>query len=225
VKLTPVACLSPADAHAQNGYATPLAMASCLVIAMTVGGLTAASIAQLRLARNDLGKLTAEYALAGEQLAAAHRLAVGGAGTRLQWLQDAPQGGVEVLAEAEAAKANFETARRWPQVVRSAIGFSEPGDLGAGHSLCGGSVVSAYGMADYPELPDALPPSDSGGGSAQPGELWRIRVSGAGWVDDRVVRLTGHAARPAATIERRFYRGERIGDRCDEALQAVQTSR
>jgi hypothetical protein len=236
-----VACSISAE-HPEAGYATPLAMVMCLAMTLTVGALTARSATDLKLARRDLDRVQAEYVLAGEQVTAAMVIAQARSGPRLQWAKTGDLGLSEIVAEAEAAKIGFGSAAELDASVLQRLEVRRPGELrnrfralaatprsatvasldSAGlWRLCGPTLVSLYGAAAALTTSKAEGPGAVADGGSKLGQLWRLRVSAGGWVDERIVRFTGDAQGPAATVERRFFRGEKIGSRCDSTFDAI----
>ena len=236
-----MACSISAE-HPDAGYATPLAMVMCLAMTLTVGALTTRSATDLKLARRDLDRVKVEYALAGEQMNAAMVIAQARSGPRLQWTKTSDLGSSEIVAEAEAAKIGFGSAAeldtsilqrlevRRPEELRDqlrALAEAPPGatvaslDSAGLWRLCGPTLISPYGATPALTIPKAETPGAVADGGSKLGQLWRLRVSAGGWVDERIVRFTGDAQGPAATVERRFFRGEKIGSRCDSTFDAI----
>lgn len=226
------------------GYATPLALAMCLAISLSVAALMGSSTSDLRLARRDLDRQRAEYALAGEQAVAAMTVAQSRGGSRLQWIRSGDGGEVEIMAEAQAQKLSYDAAADLPATAVQALGVQSPDALRrqlrtlddqAGADgvletlddsqlwrLCAPALISRYGAAEKLAVTKpVLPGAGVSAAASKVGELWRLRVSGGGWVDERTVRFTGDQRRPAAVVERRFFRGEKAGSRCDAVFDAV----
>jgi len=226
------------------GYATPLALAMCLAISLSVAALMSASTSDLQLARRDLDRQRAEYALAGEQAVAAMTVAQSRGGSRLQWIRSGDGGEVEIMAEAQAQKLSYDAAADLPATAVQALAVQSPDALRtrlrtlddqAGADglletlddsqlwrLCAPALISRYGAAEKLVVTKpVLPGAGVSAAASKVGELWRVRVSGAGWVDERTVRFTGDQRRPAAVVERRFFRGEKVGNRCDAVFDAV----
>jgi len=226
------------------GYATPLALAMCVAISVSITALMSAATSDLQLARRDLDRQRVEYALAGEQAVAAMTVAQSRGGSRLQWIRSGDGSEVEIVAEAQAQKLGYDAAADLPATVVQALRIQSPDALrtrlrtlddqavadGVPETLddsqlwrlCAPALISRYGAAEKLVVTKpVLPAAGVSAAASKVGELWRIRVSGEGWIDERTVRFTGDPRRPAAVVERRFFRGEKVGSRCDAVFDAV----
>ena len=235
------------DAASDGGYATPVALVIALSVALVASALTAKSVIDLRVARADLERTQVEYGLDAAQLVAGLTVEAQTTPSRLAW--PVSVGGVDyaVLAEPEALKVNAAAMTPVDDGALAALGVSEPAALrdrlrglaAAGPMStaqlaqasgsrnwrdCAASIVSPYGGAPKPLTTKAIPPQtpiDETAGS-HAGEIWRVRVkSRQGWIDDRVVRLNGEADHPTIILDRRFYRGARGGDLCEQLIVGI----
>jgi hypothetical protein len=235
-----VACSNSDPDTSDAGFATPAAAVVSLALAMVATAVTAGGVMQLRLARADMARAEVESVLDGAQQRAALAMLSGGSATRLRWTL-ADGGGVQMLAESEAAKLNLAAATVLNDATLSKLGVTDAAALRARlvavsatapsadieaadpaplWRVCGRSLISRLGTATrQPTLTAQVP---KGGPVAwRIAEVWRLRATSVdGWVDDRLVRFTGDPARPAAVVERRLYRTSGGGDRCDAILSA-----
>lgn len=221
------------------GFATPMAMTMSLALTVTVGALAAAASQELVSARGDLSRSRAEYALAGAHLKAALRLENAAPRDRFRWTEDTELGPAEVVAEAELTKLSYLAAAElgpgWLRelgagdttrarlLLRESAGERKPGPLAAVglNGPCASSAISGFGESMRLADGAAAAPERSLGGQSLLGQVWRVRISAAGWADDRLVRFTGDGRHPAATIARRLTRGEPMGERCDALLKTL----
>jgi len=224
-----------------------MALVICLAIALVATALTARALMTLRLARADLERARAEYALDGAQLSASLVVLEQTGSGRLRWAMQAADETYDVLAEPEALKLNAAALLVGDDAALSALGAPDPDQMrgrlkraSQDASLsedevacaaptpawrdCAGSAISSYGQADKPLVPAPIVPTfptDLTQGS-RAGEIWRIRVSDRlGWTDDRIVRLTGQADHPTVMLDHRFFRRAKGGDLCDRILASL----
>lgn len=221
----------------EAGYATAAATVVSLALAVVAAAAVQSSTSALRLARAELERTRIEYELSGASLRAISSAAATGGAKRLSWSFPAQSGSVRALAEPQATKLPLAKAAGSisatlfddlrvvsPDKLRSRLqimALNSGGELAALPDAdaspqwrrCAASLISRYGQAQKAALTRTEPPQP-GRAFWRAGEVWRVRVSSAGWVDDRIVRITGDPAHPAAVIERRFYRGEGEGQ-CD----------
>ena len=211
------------------GFATSAATMVALALAIIATAATANAIMELRAARSDFGRARASYLLDGaHQLAALGVLNAKPFG-RLAWRMSVDGAPVSVLAEAESQKLNVADAETLSGALLARLGVAdaqalqtrldrlvderapdaaiEGADAAPLWRSCARSIVSFYGQAAMPILAPAQAPK-AGYTYGLIGETWRLRLASVdGWVDDRIVRFTGDALRPTATVERRFTRG------------------
>ncbi|MDR3511011.1 MAG: hypothetical protein P4L73_05215 [Caulobacteraceae bacterium] len=214
----------------------------CLALSLVAAAITAVSVSTLALARKDYERDQAATALAGGQTRAALVAASTRTVGRLRWLIATDAGPMDVLAEPEAAKLGPGAASGLDQAIFPKLGVSDTQglrqrleamadgkiqDLWVGEldpspawRACAPSVVSAFGLDSALKPLSAQAPGPATGGW-RGGQVWRIRVvESHGWVDDRLVRLTGNPAHPAAVIERLLTKGEGTEQRCDALFGA-----
>ena len=212
-------------------------------LAMVAAGVTAASVAELRRAHADFAKTKVEYTLAEAQQRGVVDLLRNTAAGRLAWKLDTDLGEASLLAEPEYAKASFTAAAKADDRLLNRLGvqdtdalkarLAEPPPETGGQAwivgldgarlwrVCAPSLVSRYGQGETLALAESSPPAGQGF-SWRPGEVWRVRASLAGWVEDRIVRLTGDDQGPAAIIERRFARDEKGEGRCEAVFSQAE---
>jgi hypothetical protein len=218
------------------GYATGVALAISLSIGVVVTAVMGASVASLKRARGDLERTKVEYALAGAQVRAIDALVKSKQTGRLRWTLSSDVGGVEALAEPEAPKLKLADAANLDEGSLVKLGVRDTArardrmrilsvsktrakaisevDGAPLWRACARSLISPFGAATELSLADANEPSP-GGVSWRMGEVWRLKVvTTSGWVEERVVRFTGDPDRPAAVVERQFYRGGEAGEKC-----------
>lgn len=240
-----MAC-SPDDigqADAEAGYATAAAAMIALALSVVVSAVVGASLTDLRASRAAMDRTRTETALDGALQVAIVGLLESGGNSRLRWMVPTPLGAVEVLAEPEAEKLALVTAADLeggefpglgetdmaairPRLRALALSGGGAADVARlyGSPLwraCASSVISPYGRATSLSLSEAAAPA-TGRFSWRAGEVWRLRaLSPDGWADDRIVRLTGDAQRPAAIVERVLVRGQRGGEPCRAIIESL----
>ena len=235
-----MACSRPVSP--QDGYATPAAVVISLALAIVATAVSARSIATLKLAQGDLDRTKAEYALAGAQQTAAAAFLAPGQTPSAQWSMNTDIGAVDVLAEPEAPKLSLAAAADLdgsilakfrvtdPAALRARLkALAEAGDAAADledadaaplWTACARSLISADGLATAPRTAPLPAAGSTAQASGHLGEVWRIQVaSSKGWVDDRTVRFAGDPLHPAATIRRRFSKGQKGVSQCDAMLR------
>ncbi len=227
-----MACSPDSD----GGWATAAAMAYAMSLALMASALTALASAELRGARSELGTLKTQYALDE-----AHRLAVLAVmktdkPARLRWSFQAQGIQFQALAESEPAKLSLDEAARLGDAdfdklgvkdapalrgrLKAAIGQEVAlGELDAAPRWreCAASLVSAFGQAKTLSMPAAGQPNEQRF-DWRVSDVWRIRVTGDRWSDERLVRFTGDAVEPAAVISRTLSRQTQEPP-CDTVLQ------
>ena len=241
-----MACF-PTQRRSDDGYATPAALVLSLALALVASALVARSVQVLTLARGELQRTRQALALDGAHLQAAAEVVRDGRGGPFRWHVPTDLGEMEALAEAESDKLDLTAAAALDDGVFTAFGVRDPEVLKARLRAasedaalatvaeldpaplwreCGPRLASPFGQAEALAAPDRLQPTP---GVRPPawhvGDVWRVRIAtSAGWRDDRIVRFTGDARRPAAIVWRRFSRGKRGGVECDIILNAVLAS-
>jgi hypothetical protein len=204
----------------------------------------ARSTGLLQLARSDLQRTEVEYALAGAQLEAAATVVRSGQMGPFHWASSTDLGFVDIVAEPESPKLTLAAAATLPRAALEAFGAADAEALqsrlaaSAGNAnpvnvteldpsplwrACGPRLVSPFGgRTAYQFVPDQQPEPGKKTAWWRVSEVWRIRVAtAAGWRDDRIVRFTGDAKHPAATVARWLSRGEGDGGRCEGLLKSV----
>jgi hypothetical protein len=238
---------SDPDPRGEAGFATPAATVISLAVAIVAVAVTAASVAELRTARQDLDLGKTEYALAGGQNVAALSALQSADSARLRWTFPSPTGTLDALAEPERPKLSPAAAVDLDSGLLSALGVIDPitlrarlrklsesprpraGDIEAADDsrtwrLCAGSIVSPFGEATSFHASGSISPQ-IGDLSWRAGELWRVRVTApSGWADDRLVRFTGDRLHPTAVIEQRLYRRATGEDPCEKIMAAADRS-
>ena len=222
-------------------------MVFSLALALVGVAMVGRSLALLRMVRADLARTQAEYALDGAHLAAAAAIVRSTRPGPYRWTLATEDGWTEITAEAEADKLSLDAASRLtdkdiaafdvsdPQALRSKLitASGQPGYLdisaldGAGlWRMCGPSLTSAYGrQASFTYAAPVEPGLGSKPASWHIGETWRITITtSAGWRDARIVRFTGDARHPAATVLRWLSRDGGVGGQCETVLRAVSAT-
>lgn len=226
------------------GYVTTVGAALAFVFALGATVLVARSGIELQAARADLRRTQDEYRLDGLHREAIAALLNDPAAQRLNWRLATPYGPAEVLAESEARKLALASAEQGlddgtlarlgvtaPQDLRERIkAAARPGasalrvvpalDAAPSWRRCALSLVSPYGAASRIEPLIGGPPVVGAQPNWRVGELWRIRVVALGWADERIVRLTGDPAAPAATVERVLSRANEEPASCERLIAA-----
>ena len=220
----------------EAGFATASATLISLALALLAAAGVIASVAELKRARAEYARDRVDYDLAGAHEEAALKMATEHTLNRSHWSVGAEEGTAEVLAEPEAPKLALKAAADLPPMVldkldvldadavrrrlktmtlAEAIGPGlEAADGSAAWRACARSLISAYGAsATIPRLQADAPASDLVG--VHVGDVWRVRITLKGWVDDRMVRLSGVRVHPVTTLQRRFYRQEGREIECD----------
>jgi hypothetical protein len=216
----------------------------CLGLSLVATATISRSVSLLVLSKADLERTRGDYALQGAQLQAAATVVRAGIAGPFHWTSSTDLGFVDVRAEREADKMSLTAAAGLPDQALAQFGVVDAAalrtrlvaaeeldvvdvsslDAAALWRLCAPRAVSGMGQADaYAYAPDTDPTAL---GERPPhwrvGEVWRIRVSTPeGWRDERIVRFTGNAQLPAATILRTVARGDGEGGRCEGILQSI----
>jgi len=222
-----------------DGYATASALVLCLAIALLCTAMTARSLEFLKLARTDLERSRRQAALDGAQFQAAVEMVRSGVAGPYHWGFSTDAGLVDVIAEPESNKLKLEAASALSEGILSALGVADPAafrlranaaaatatpmadlDPSPQWRACGPSVVSPLGQQDtYRFVVREKPGPSPNPASWHIGETWRVRVATPdGWSDDRIVRFTGDARRPAAVVMRVLKKDGGKGGSCDEVL-------
>lgn len=221
---------SPQSAEA--GYITVAATLISLTMAIVVSAILVLALTELRRAKADLERVQVAALLDGGQLVAALTIFSNVQPGRLRWSESTSIGTFEILAEPERGKgavanladesllarlgaADPAATSAW---LRAEAAKSHPAPIEAAVNTpiwrnCAASMLSYFGREPSPKLSAAAAPNrQSRAGRA--GEVWRVRVGINGWVDDRLVRMTGADRPPTFTISRSFYKGRTGGEPC-----------
>jgi hypothetical protein len=232
--------LSPPESS-QAGFATPAALIFSLALALVGSALTLQSVHQLLLCKAQLERSRQEYALDGAHLQAVATIVRSAGSGPYAWTLSTDFGWMQILAEPEVDKLSPAAASRLGAASLTGFGVAAPqtllagiasADVAAGRtavadldpaplwSACGPSLVSPLGRQDQFIFAPRQPPQAGATPAWRIGEAWRISITtAAGWRDDRIVRFTGDAQRPAAVVMRRLTRGGE--QRCDDLLASV----
>lgn len=216
----------------EAGYITVAATLISLTIATVVSAILVLSLTELRRAKADLERVQAAALLDGGQLVAALTIFSNVQPGRLRWSESTSIGTFDILAEPERGKGTASNLADRGLLAR--LGSPDPaataawlrGEAAKSHPApideavrsplwrsCAASMLSYFGREPAPKLTAASAPNrQSRAGRA--GEVWRVRVGVNGWVDDRLVRMTGADRPPAITISRSFYKGRSGGEPC-----------
>lgn len=236
-----VSCL----ANSERGYAMPAALILSLAIATMAAGLLERSVVSLKTARGEFRRAQVEAALDGAQLTAAAAVITSRRDGPYHWTSTTEAGWVDVVAEREEDKLGAAAAAAaLSDAQLTAFGVADPARLKAQLMAaseepktlliaaldpaalwqgCAPSIISVFGAQDQLSY---VAPVEPGSGpdpaSWRIGEIWRVRVATPdGYRDDRLVRFTGDAQRPAATIARRWSRGSGEFGRCEDLLGQI----
>jgi hypothetical protein len=226
-----------------SGYASAAALAVSLAVAILAAALVLRGVSALKLARADLRRSQAEYALSGAQVLAATRLVNGAQSARLAWsVGSLDARDIAILAEAEAPKLKLAAAATLDDKVLALLGADDPAgararlavldaetatpeaitgaDVGATWRACATSAISPWGVAETLSLAAVQAPEQEQDGP-RAGQVWRVRATTLdGWTDERIVRLIGRAQKPSAVIWRRFGRTANGGVTCDKTINS-----
>lgn len=229
------------------GYATAAAMVFCLAFALIAAASIERSVAALRLSRADFDLMRVEYGLAGSHLEAAAAVVRTGRPPPYHWTFASEGGWVEARAEPERDKLGLEAASRLSDEVLEGFGVADPDatrarlaeaatmvgevidvgalDLAPLWRACAPALISSQGTAEAMSAMSWSTPTSGHGPRPQSwriGETWRMQITtAAGWRDERIVRFTGDAGRPAATVLRRLTRTSGGGGECDSVWAAA----
>jgi hypothetical protein len=228
--------------HSEAGYATPAALIFALGLALVATAMVARSVMLLRQMRADLTQTQAELVLDGAHLLAAATVVRAGEGGPYVWSLPTDAGLAEAHAEAEGLKLSPEVAAELPEGVFVAMGVGNVSTVRAAlraapagapdiasldaaplWRACATGLISGLGKGARatlraPSEPRLRPETPDW----RVGELWRIRITTpAGWRDDRLVRFTGDAQRPAAVVRRVLSRGQGGQGRCEPMWTAL----
>lgn len=209
----------------EAGFATALAMTTSLAIGLAATALLLRCQLDVINARHGLERVEAEYRLDAVQQLAARVFGAKADGIKLHRIvfEDTS---ASVTAEVEAAKLEPRAASKLADGWLEDLGVANPAALKArlaawaddqplsmqvladldpspAWKACAASVISANGSP--PGAARAY--RDGRMTAAGSAGVLRLRAVGdEGWVDDRVVRLSGDAANPVVVLDRRFYR-------------------
>ncbi|MGA0601545.1 hypothetical protein ACO2Q3_12650 [Caulobacter sp. KR2-114] len=191
-----------------------------------------------RATHADYEKTRAEYALAGDRLAAVQAL-LGASNTgRVRWQLASENGPVEVIAEPEGLKLSPKNPGEGLSALNARLQVKdeahltsalaalasdnsaeaiEAADDSALWRLCARTFLSPHGTAaSVARAPTAAP--RPGPINWRLGQLWRLRLTDAdGRTEDTVIRFTGAPGHPIAVAERQFTHSGPMGERCDFA--------
>jgi len=216
----------------EAGYITVAATLISLTIATVVSAILVLSLTELRRAKADLERVQAASLLDGGQLIAALTVFSNLQPGRLRWSESTSIGTFDILAEPERSKGAASNLA--DQGLLARLGASDPAATAAWlraeaakpHPApieaavqsplwrgCAASMLSYFGREPAPKLAAAAAPNRQSR-TGRAGEVWRVRVGVNGWVDDRLVRMTGADRPPAITISRSFYKGHSGGEPC-----------
>ena len=227
------------DNRPDGGYATASAITISMAMALVASALSTLSIAQLKTARADWGRLQTEYALAEAHRGAVLTLMKDDQPGRLEWTLNVGAETFGAMAEPEAAKVGYADAAHLDNVVLERLGVTDAdafrdrvkAEIAAPASRtpvaeldaspmwrrCAASLLSRYGAATVLSLPKVEAPN-ARRFSWRAGEVWRVRVTAPdGWSDERLERFTGDPLHPAEVIDRWFTR-QGGAKPCDAAL-------
>jgi hypothetical protein len=239
-----MACCPPQPSDRQAGYATPAALVFSLALALVCAAMTARSVQYLTLMRADIDRSQQEAALSGAHFEAAAEIVRSRTPGPYRWSFGAETGAMSVTAEPEADKLDLRTASTLPDAILAGFGVTDVAALKSRLAqaadardaadvagldaaplwrACGPSVASAMGQQDHFAFVGRTAPGPGPNpASWHIGESWRVRVATPeGWSDDRIVRFTGNAQRPAAIVTRTVARGGESGGVCDELLGSL----
>ena len=223
------------------GYATVSAVVFSLALALIVSAMTARSLQLLTLARADLDRSHEQAALDGAQFEAAAEIVRSRIAGPYHWRFNGGDGLMDVVAEPEADKLTLRAASTLPDSALLGLGIidivdfrarvtsaaASPANLNIGDldpapswRACGASVVSPLGQQQsFAFMPRQTPGDGPNPASWHIGEAWRVHIATLdGWSDDRIVRFTGDAQRPAAVVVRVLKKDRDSGGACDELL-------
>jgi hypothetical protein len=221
-------------------------MVLALALSLVAASLVGRSVGLIRLSRADLKLMQIEDVLSGAQLAAAAAVVRTQQPAPFSWAILTEIGPVDARAEPDKDKLTLAAGAALDDSVFEQLGVSSPAAVRAGLAAaaqsgamidvadldpsalwraCGPRIISAYGAQQTLTYGTAVEPVPGPGPLPQSwrvGEVWRISVTTRdGWRDERWVRFTGDATRPAATVERRIIHGEGDRGRCDSIFQGA----
>lgn len=221
-----------------DGYALPAALVLSLTLAVIGAALLARGMTTLRLARDDIDRLRIEKALDGAQLLAASTIVSSQNEGPYQWSIATEAGPMRIAADQELGKLDFLAAAELPAEFFRSLGVLDPEALKARLTnaaaqadrpvtadldsaplwkFCAPVLISPLGQAQTLQY---TTPREPGPGhlpaSWRIGEIWRVSIATSdGWGDSRLVRFTGDAERPVATVSRRFFRTTITGEKAE----------
>jgi hypothetical protein len=226
------------------GFATPPALVLSVALALVGSAMVSHSVQDLALNRADLTRSTEEAALAGAEFEAAVDIVRSGVVGPYHWGFTDDAGVVDVAAELESDKLDPQSASTLDDKAFVAFGVQDPAalksrlaaaaasgqpflvsDLDAAPlwRACGPSFISPLGLQQsYVFAPRQKPGAGPNPASWHVGEAWRVRVASAsGWTEDRIVRFTGDAQRPAAIVVREVSRSGTGWEPCETLMQEL----
>lgn len=224
--------------NSRAGYATPAALVLSLAMALIASALVGRSVMQLRLARADFTRTQAEYLLDGAHLAAAAAIVRSNTPGPYAWAFTSDVGWVDAVAELEDEKLSLDAASNLTDGALKQFGVKDVAALKARLAAaasatgavdvvaldeaplwkrCAGSMMSRFGRQTvFTYLARTEPGPGPKPALWRIGEEWRISLTTTtGWRDDRIVRFTGDARHPTATVIRRVSRGKGDGGQCE----------
>lgn len=224
-----------------GGYATPAAAVISLAIALVVTSVMARAMSELHLAKSDLSKTQADYALSAATQAALVAIVTSDQPPPYRWTQASLGKAYDMIAEPERAKVSPSVMADQSDEIFAALGVSESSGvrdrlraLVLGRQLiwiadqadtevwraCASTFVSPYGAATVLQpVSYHQPNAGAVSPSLRAGEVWRIEARDPdGWQDERLVRFTGDGLNPAAVIDRRLSRVSKGGRNCENLL-------
>ncbi len=225
------------------GYATAAAMVFAVGLGLITAAIVGRSIAQLRLARADLARTQAEYQLGGAHLQAAADIVRSTRSPPYHWAVSSEGGRADAWAAPEREKLSLAAAAHLDDTTLRSLGVEDGAELrarlaaavsqelddvgaldaAADWRRCASGFVSPFGEQTSFSYAGAGDPGPGTKTAAwRVGEAWRIRITTeAGWRDERIVRFTGDARHPAATVFRRLSRDHAEGATCDQVLRRL----
>ncbi len=240
-----MACCRPSP-DADGGYALPAAMVMSLALAVIAASLMARSMTTLRQARDDFDRLKLERGLDGAHLLAASAVLSSQTAGPYRWSIATEVGPVDIVADEERLKLSYAQAASLPNDTFERLGVQDIPALrtrltDAGQEtappvtadlddaslwkFCAPAIISPLGQDTTLHY---TTPGEPGPGPLPPswrvGEAWRVSIATRnGWRDNRLVRFTGDALRPVATVRRQFFRTTTMGEQqtCDELLSSL----
>ena len=222
---------------------TPAAAIISFAVSIVVAAMVARATSEFRLARAELARTQAEYALAAAHNAAVLAIFTSNRPPPYRWKLANLGDEYEVIAEPEYLKLSPRAFANLDDEAFAQLGIADPEavkrrllELRQDHSLvwiadladsfswrgCAASLGSPYGhsVAVAPQI-YRNPNAGSEFAFWHSGEIWRIRITDrSGWRDERIVRFTGSSLTPAAIIGRHISRNLKGPQPCESQLWA-----